>query len=238
MQHLSRGPAGNCYFRGDLGYSVSRDPNVKWAVTNATGTFDSAAATAAGATGTYDPVTNVYTAGTGDPVGFDPTAFYATSSNYLGDSVSATSMENAWFGGVGIGCGSGSRGLRGEFMLGYTGHRKIDGQPSSDQRPASAARRRTGTACSRRPDALRRQELHRHVQRLLRSRQLGRHHAVRRRRRRRRLQSDVAKSTSPTTSTCRTRSRVTAACRSLGRSMPASAGRSRIARSSTSATAT
>ena len=38
-------------------------------------------------------------------------------------------MENAFFGGAGIGCGMGSRGLRGEFMLGYTGHRKIDGQP-------------------------------------------------------------------------------------------------------------
>jgi opacity protein-like surface antigen len=138
MQHLSRGAAGNCYFRGDLGYSVSRDPSVKWAVTNSAGSFNSAAATAAGATGTYDPVTNVYTAGAGDPVGFDPTAFYSVTNTYVGDTVSQTSMENAWFGGVGIGCGSGSRGLRGEVMLGYTGHRKIDGQPLIYQGPAPA----------------------------------------------------------------------------------------------------
>lgn len=124
-----RGPAGNCYFRGDLGYSVSRDPTVKWAVTQQSGAFDMAAATAAGATGTYDPVTNTYTPGAGDPVGFDPTLFYSTTSSYLGDTVSNTSMENAFFGGAGIGCGMGSRGLRGEFMLGYTGHRKIDGEP-------------------------------------------------------------------------------------------------------------
>lgn len=124
-----RGPAGPCYFRGDIGYSLSRDPNVKWAVTQQNGVWDQAGATAAGATGTYDPVTNTYTPGAGDPAGFDPTAFYSVVNSYLGDSVNNTSMENAFFGGVGIGCGSGSRGLRGEVMLGYTGHRKIDGEP-------------------------------------------------------------------------------------------------------------
>lgn len=136
MAHHNRGPAGNCYFRGDVGYSVSRDPSVKWAVTNNSATFDAVAATTAGATGTYDPLTNVYTAGAGDPVGFDPTAFYSTASNYIGDSVTGTHMDNAWFGGVGIGCGSGSRGFRGELALGYTGHRKIDGQPLIYQGPA------------------------------------------------------------------------------------------------------
>jgi opacity protein-like surface antigen len=125
----ARGPAGPCYFRGDVGYSVSRDPSVKWAVTNSTGTFDLAAATAAGATGTYDAATNTYTAGAGDPPGFDPTLYYSTTSSYIGDQVTNVSMENAFFGGVGLGCGMGSRGLRGELMLGYTGHRKIDGTP-------------------------------------------------------------------------------------------------------------
>lgn len=34
MSHVSpRGPAGPCYFRGDVGYSVMRDPTVKWPVT-------------------------------------------------------------------------------------------------------------------------------------------------------------------------------------------------------------
>lgn len=125
----ARGPAGPCYFRGDLGYSMSRNPNVKWAVTQQNGVWDDAGAVAAGATGTYDPATNVYTPGAGDPVGFDPTQFYSVVNSYLGDDVTGATMENALFGGIGMGCGMGSRGLRGEVMLGYTGHRKIDGQP-------------------------------------------------------------------------------------------------------------
>ncbi len=130
MQYAApRGPAGPCYFRGDIGYSVSKDPNVKWAVSNPTPTFDMAAATAAGATGTYSAATNTYTPGAGDPVGFDPTLFYSTPSTYMGDAVTNTSMENAWMGGVGIGCGMGSRGIRGEVMLGYTGHRNFHGEP-------------------------------------------------------------------------------------------------------------
>jgi opacity protein-like surface antigen len=122
-----RGPAGPCYFRGDLGYSVSKDPSVKWPVTNSVGTFDSVGAANAGATGTYDAATNVYTPGVADPI--DPNNFYSVVSNYLGDTVSATHMDNAFFGGVGLGCGMGSRGIRGEVMLGYTGHRKIHGEP-------------------------------------------------------------------------------------------------------------
>jgi opacity protein-like surface antigen len=129
MAHVQRGPAGNCYFRGDIGYSVSRDPHMKWAVTNSAGSFDAAGAAAAGATGTYDAATNVYTAGAGDPAGFDARQFYTVVSNFIGDSVSNTSMDNAMFGGVGLGCGSGSYGIRAEVMLGYTGHRKLDGKP-------------------------------------------------------------------------------------------------------------
>jgi opacity protein-like surface antigen len=106
MQHLSRGAAGNCYFRGDLGYSVSRDPSVKWAVTN----FDR----------TYNGVD--YASSTG---------YVDSNFVYQGDSVVNTSMENGWFGGIGLGCGSGSRGLRGELMLNMHGHRKIDGEPGN-----------------------------------------------------------------------------------------------------------
>ena len=129
MAHVSRGPAGNCYFRGDVGYSASRNPTVKWAVTNATGAWDQAAATAAGSTGTYDPATNTYTAGAGDPAGFNPANFYSQTYNYLGDGVTDTKMESGWFGGIGMGCGMGSRGLRGEVMLNHIGFRKIDGTP-------------------------------------------------------------------------------------------------------------
>ena len=33
----ARGAAGPCYFRGDVGYSISSTPDVRWAVTDATG---------------------------------------------------------------------------------------------------------------------------------------------------------------------------------------------------------
>ena len=42
MAHVQRGPAGNCYFRGDVGYSASRNPSAKWAVTNFDRTYDGA----------------------------------------------------------------------------------------------------------------------------------------------------------------------------------------------------
>lgn len=45
------------------------------------------------------------------------------------DAVANVSMENTWLVESGIGCGSGSRGLRGELVLGYRGERKIDGEP-------------------------------------------------------------------------------------------------------------
>ncbi len=117
MAHVARGPAGNCYFRGDVGYSVSRDPSVKWAVTNFDRTYyaDAASQAAGGASNATGP-----------------TAFYTDSNyNYTGDSVVGTGMENAWFGGIGMGCGSGSRGIRGEVMLNHIGHRKIDGIPGN-----------------------------------------------------------------------------------------------------------
>ncbi len=129
MAHVARGPAGNCYFRGDVGYSVSRDPNVKWAVSNGGWNWDESAAAAAGYTGTYDRATNTYTASASDTGTAPIDSFWQQTSTYMGDSVTSTSMENGWFGGIGIGCGSGSRGLRGEVMLNHIGHRKIDGTP-------------------------------------------------------------------------------------------------------------
>jgi len=50
-------------------------------------------------------------------------------SEYITDNVSNVSIENTWLAEGGIGCGSGSRGFRGELMLGYRGERKIDGEP-------------------------------------------------------------------------------------------------------------
>ena len=81
VQHHSAGP---CYFRADVGYGVSGEPNVNWPVRN-------------GAS--------------------------------LNDVVSNIEIENSWLGDVGVGCGSGSRGFRGEFVLGIRGEKNIDGEP-------------------------------------------------------------------------------------------------------------
>lgn len=75
-----RAAPGNCYFRGDVGYSLSSDPEVEW-----------------------------FTAG--------------------GNNVRTLDYENTWLVEGGVGCGSGSRGIRGEFVFGYRGDRKFDGEP-------------------------------------------------------------------------------------------------------------
>jgi opacity protein-like surface antigen len=52
-----------------------------------------------------------------------------TFGTFLTDSVTNTSLENVWLFEGGFGCGSGSRGLRGEIMLGYHGKRDFEGTP-------------------------------------------------------------------------------------------------------------
>jgi opacity protein-like surface antigen len=84
-------PAGPCYFRADLGYSWSSDPDVRWPVTV--------------------------------PAGFP------NAGSFVTDRVTNVSMESTWLAEGGFGCGTGSRGFRGELMLGYRGDRKIDGEP-------------------------------------------------------------------------------------------------------------
>ncbi len=75
-----RAAPGNCYFRGDVGYSGSTDPEVEW-----------------------------LTATTND--------------------VSVLDFEDAWFAEGGLGCGSGSRGFRGEVVFGIHGEREFEGEP-------------------------------------------------------------------------------------------------------------
>ena len=80
---VMRGPVGPCYVRGDLGYSWSRAPgSASWPVTTETQDFSNPAGNASGYTSTYA---------------------------YAGNTITETSMGNSWFGGVGLGCGSGSR---------------------------------------------------------------------------------------------------------------------------------
>ena len=94
--------AGPCYFRGDVGYSISQDPSVKWPVNN----------------GVWDAVNGDNIVDEGEII-----------STFITDRVSGVNMENTWLAEGGIGCGSGSRGFRSEIMLGYRGDRKIDGEP-------------------------------------------------------------------------------------------------------------
>ncbi len=83
---------------------------MKWAVSNTTNNY----------TGTGDV--------NGNPIAGD--VLTSSTSTYVGDAVTNTSLENAWMGGVGIGCGMGSMGIRGEIILGYTGNRKLEGEPN------------------------------------------------------------------------------------------------------------
>jgi opacity protein-like surface antigen len=133
-----RGPAGPCYVRGDLGYSWGRNPTIKWPVSNGAWTYNDAAAIAASG----DPTTTVtrttnpdgtqtvtVTPGAATVPTFDANRYWSQTSTYVGEDVSATTMENAMTGGLGLGCGLGVWGMRGEFMLGSTGRRKLQGEP-------------------------------------------------------------------------------------------------------------
>jgi opacity protein-like surface antigen len=51
------------------------------------------------------------------------------TGTFVTDSVTGVNIGNAWLVEGGVGCGSGPRGIRGEFMIGYHGKRNIDGIP-------------------------------------------------------------------------------------------------------------
>jgi opacity protein-like surface antigen len=98
------GSVGNCYFRADVGYSWSKNPDLKFPVGNTVNTYDGTDAA-------------------------NPGNFVGSTYTQTGSGVNDTSMENTWLGEGGFGCGSGSLGVRGELMFGYRGDRKIDGKP-------------------------------------------------------------------------------------------------------------
>jgi opacity protein-like surface antigen len=96
------GGIGNCYFRADVGYSWSRNPDIKFPVGDTVNTYD--------ATGT---------------------TLLSSTYTQTGSNVADTSLENTWFGEGGFGCGSGSHGVRAEMMFGVHGDRKLDGKPGN-----------------------------------------------------------------------------------------------------------
>jgi opacity protein-like surface antigen len=106
--------AGPCYVRADVGYSWSRDPSASWPVTNQE--FDYADTDADGFADGDTNQDGIIDAG-------------EITTSYLGNTVANASLENTWLGEVGAGCGSGSRGLRAEVMLGFRGDREFSGDP-------------------------------------------------------------------------------------------------------------
>ncbi len=94
-----RPAAGPCYVRGDVGYAFYTSPDVKWPVNTIDRTFD----------------------GTG--------ALIAETFTYVGDDVNNADFDDTWFGEVGIGCGSGSRGFRADVTLGFRGTQDFKGIP-------------------------------------------------------------------------------------------------------------
>lgn len=98
-----RAPAGPCYVRADVGYSLSGDPEVGFPT----------------AIDTY--TTNIWVDGTRQEL---------YNRQVLASEASGVSMDNTWLAEGGIGCSfGGSRGVRIEGVLGYHGNRDIDALP-------------------------------------------------------------------------------------------------------------
>jgi len=95
--------AGPCYFRGDVGASISSDPTTHWPVSNEV----------------YDQDYN------GNGIIDEEDVFF----EHVGDQVRNVDLDNTWLAEVGVGCGSGSRGLRGEITFGFRGKQDFYGEP-------------------------------------------------------------------------------------------------------------
>ena len=59
----------------------------------------------------------------------DPNLSWNATDSFgnINSTVSNTSRDNGWLVEAGVGCGSGSRGLRTDFVLGYRGEREVSG---------------------------------------------------------------------------------------------------------------
>lgn len=115
---MQSGGAGPCYVRADIGYSWSNDPSASWPVNNQT--FNTADANGDGIPD-------------GDLNGNGIIDANEVGSTFAGSAIANASLDNTWLGEVGAGCGSGSRGLRAEMMLGFRGSRDFSGEPAAYQ---------------------------------------------------------------------------------------------------------
>ena len=111
--------AGPCYLRADVGYSWSADPGASFPVFGET--FDYADTNPA----------DGYADGDTNQDGVIDAGEVTTGS--MGSAIANASLENTWLGEIGAGCGSGSRGLRAEVMLGFRGSRDFDGVTAAYQ---------------------------------------------------------------------------------------------------------
>ncbi len=105
---IHRSAAGPCYFRGDVGYGFATDGNPSFDV------FDQ----------TNDHIRN-----------FDGSnnllsdAITNTQDTFIGDNFVSSDLDNYWLGEVGFGCGSGSRGFRGDVTFGFRQSQDFHGEP-------------------------------------------------------------------------------------------------------------
>jgi len=115
-----RAAAGPCYFRADVGYSLSSTPNVSWPVLNEI--FDDGDDDGDGIPNGDDADYGGNENGTIDA--------HEVSYEHAGSNVSNVDIDDAWFGDVGVGCGQGSHGFRVEAVLGLRGSKDIKGDPA------------------------------------------------------------------------------------------------------------
>ncbi len=101
-----RAAAGPCYFRADIGASVSRDPTATWPVNSFTRTYNG-------------------------PDRATSTSFVDSGFTFVGEDVDGETLDNSFFGDIGVGCGQGSSGFRAEAVFSVRGEKKFDGEPEN-----------------------------------------------------------------------------------------------------------
>ncbi|MEO1207259.1 MAG: opacity family porin [Pseudomonadota bacterium] len=107
MPSLHRSAAGPCYVRADVGAAIAGNAGGSWPVFN-----------------------EVFNDIPGDNAGADTVIDQGEIDyQFEGDTIQSASLENTWLAEVGAGCGSGSRGFRGEITFGFRGKQDFDGVP-------------------------------------------------------------------------------------------------------------